>query len=198
SGGERGGRPLAPPPADGGAGGGERRGRSRARRLRHGRRRGRLGRRLGRARPAAGAPAHGGGALLLRGDEQRRGGGGAGRAGGRARGAARAGAAQAAGVAGAADEEERMTPERFETLIAAYGADPRRWPEAEREAALAFAEGDPRAQTALAAERRLDALLDRAEAPRAAPELVARFAATPRRERLSIAGQAAALAAAIV
>lgn len=88
-----------------------------------------------------------------------------------------------------------MTPERFEALTAAYGADPRRWPEDERDAALAFAAG-PRAQAILARERRLDDLLDRALAPRATPQMVGRFAATPRRERVGFAAQAAALAAA--
>jgi hypothetical protein len=32
-----------------------------------------------------------------------------------------------------------MTPERFHTLVEAYGADPRRWPEHERDDALAWA-----------------------------------------------------------
>jgi hypothetical protein len=32
-----------------------------------------------------------------------------------------------------------MTPERFDALVAAWGADARRWPEAERAAAQAFA-----------------------------------------------------------
>ncbi len=31
-----------------------------------------------------------------------------------------------------------MTPERFRQLTEIYGAEPRRWPEAEREAALAY------------------------------------------------------------
>jgi hypothetical protein len=34
---------------------------------------------------------------------------------------------------------EHMTPERFSQLVDAYGADPQRWPEAERAAGLALA-----------------------------------------------------------
>ena len=44
---------------------------------------------------------------------------------------------------------EPMTAERFAALVDAYGAEPRRWPEAEREAAQAFARGDPCAATVL-------------------------------------------------
>ena len=88
-----------------------------------------------------------------------------------------------------------MTPQRFETIITAYGAEPRRWPEQEREAAMAFARTEAGAE-ALAAERRLDALLDRAEAPRASRELVARVARTPWRQRAGWAVRAATLAAA--
>lgn len=32
-----------------------------------------------------------------------------------------------------------MTPERFRTIVAAYGADARRWPDGERAAAEAWA-----------------------------------------------------------
>ncbi len=88
-----------------------------------------------------------------------------------------------------------MKPERFEAMVAAYGAEPRRWPEEEREAALAFARTEGGA-AALAAERRLDALLDRAETPRASRELVSRVAGTPWRQRAGWATQAATLAAA--
>lgn len=38
-----------------------------------------------------------------------------------------------------------MTSERFLALVAAYGADARRWPESERAAARAFADADPAA-----------------------------------------------------
>lgn len=89
-----------------------------------------------------------------------------------------------------------MTPERFETLLAAYGAEPRRWPEAERAAALALLAGDARMREALERERRLDRLLDGAATPRATPALVARLSSTPRRLRIGFATQLAAMAAA--
>jgi hypothetical protein len=53
----------------------------------------------------------------------------------------------------------KMTSERFLALVAAYGADARRWPEAERAAAQAFAAADPRASAALAEADAVDALL---------------------------------------
>ena len=40
---------------------------------------------------------------------------------------------------------EPMNAERFASLLDAYGAEPRRWPDAERDAAQAFARADPRA-----------------------------------------------------
>lgn len=53
-----------------------------------------------------------------------------------------------------------MTSERFLALVAAWGADSRRWPEAERAAARAFAAADPAAvATALAEADAADALL---------------------------------------
>ncbi|WP_332658618.1 hypothetical protein [Brevundimonas sp.] len=53
-----------------------------------------------------------------------------------------------------------MTSERFLALIAAYGADARRWPERERAAARAFADADPAAvHSALAEADTVDALL---------------------------------------
>lgn len=53
-----------------------------------------------------------------------------------------------------------MTSERFFALVAAYGADARRWPEAERPAALAFVNADPEAAAPPLAEADFaDALL---------------------------------------
>ena len=53
-----------------------------------------------------------------------------------------------------------MTSERFLALVAAYGADARRWPEAERAAARAFAAAEPHAAApALAEADAADALL---------------------------------------
>jgi hypothetical protein len=55
-----------------------------------------------------------------------------------------------------------MTPERFHTLVAAYGADPRRWPSHEREDALAWARAHrTEAETVLDEALELDAWLAR-------------------------------------
>lgn len=60
-----------------------------------------------------------------------------------------------------------MTSERFLALIAAYGADARRWPENERAAAQAFAAADPAAvRSALAEADAVDALLHLSRAAR--------------------------------
>lgn len=53
-----------------------------------------------------------------------------------------------------------MTSERFLALVAAWGADARRWPEADRAAALAFAAANPRtAGPAMAEADAVDAVL---------------------------------------
>lgn len=58
-----------------------------------------------------------------------------------------------------------MTQERFFQILEAYGADPARWPEAEREQAQAWADAHPEtAAEALGAEAALDAVLGEAEA----------------------------------
>ncbi|MDE1182358.1 hypothetical protein [Paraburkholderia sp.] len=50
-----------------------------------------------------------------------------------------------------------MTPERFQTIVDAYGANPRRWPDAERGAAQAWADANRRdADRLLAASSQLD------------------------------------------
>ncbi len=60
-----------------------------------------------------------------------------------------------------------MTAERFNALIAAYGADARRWPEGERAAAQAYLAAEPGTARAVLAEAdSLDALLHAAPAPR--------------------------------
>ena len=68
-----------------------------------------------------------------------------------------------------------MTPDRVMTLLDAYGADPARWPEAEREAAMALISADP----ALAARRdeaaALDGLLLQAESPQPSADLARRI-----------------------
>ncbi|MCP5433656.1 MAG: hypothetical protein H6923_10350 [Alphaproteobacteria bacterium] len=80
-----------------------------------------------------------------------------------------------------AEREDRMNAERFARILEAYGADPRRWPAAERAACEAFAAADPQAGAALGAERALDELLD--ALPPVAPSLALRtriLSATPR------------------
>lgn len=60
-----------------------------------------------------------------------------------------------------------MTSERFLALIAAWGADARRWPEGERMAAQAFIAANPEAtRAALDEADAVDALLHRSPAPR--------------------------------
>ena len=66
-----------------------------------------------------------------------------------------------------------MTPERFNELLDIYGSDPRRWPEAERQAALAVAEGGP----ALDASIELDSWLDAHAVPPPGDALAARILA---------------------
>lgn len=53
----------------------------------------------------------------------------------------------------------KMDLARFETLVAAYGATPNRWPADERDAAQAFARSDARAAALLAEADTIDALL---------------------------------------
>ena len=59
-----------------------------------------------------------------------------------------------------------MTPERFNALVAAWGADARRWPDAERTEALAFVASRPDdARDAMAEADAVDALLHASPAP---------------------------------
>jgi hypothetical protein len=53
-----------------------------------------------------------------------------------------------------------MTPKRLQELIDAYGAEPARWPEAERSDAQAYIAGHPQSREVLAAARALDLTLD--------------------------------------
>lgn len=64
-----------------------------------------------------------------------------------------------------------MNAERLQALIAAYGADPQRWPQAERAAAQALA-SDPHASAVLREARALDAALD--ALPPVAPDVALR------------------------
>ena len=62
-----------------------------------------------------------------------------------------------------------MNAKRLEQILAAYGAKPERWPEAERDQALALLAQDAHAQRLLREARRLDGLLD--SLPALAPHL---------------------------
>lgn len=53
-----------------------------------------------------------------------------------------------------------VTPQRLDELLAAYGSDPRRWPDAERAGAQALLARAPELAARLDAARRLDAALD--------------------------------------
>lgn len=64
-----------------------------------------------------------------------------------------------------------MTPERFQQIVEAYGADPRRWPREERETAQAWAARHrPQADALLADAASIDTWLaaDKVDAPGAA------------------------------
>jgi hypothetical protein len=62
-----------------------------------------------------------------------------------------------------------MTPQRVSELIAAYGAAPEKWPQAERAEALAMLEHTPALRAELTQMAALDATLDRWPCP--APQL---------------------------
>lgn len=66
-----------------------------------------------------------------------------------------------------------MDRERFEQIVAAYGAEPRRWPADERAAAEAFATAHADAATLLAEARATDALLEAAQDAAAPSDLLA-------------------------
>lgn len=55
---------------------------------------------------------------------------------------------------------EPMRPERFAALLDAYGAEPRRWPDQERQAALEYLMTTPEARRLRAEAAELDRLLD--------------------------------------
>lgn len=99
-----------------------------------------------------------------------------------------------------------MGLDRFEILIDAYGAEPGRWPPAERAEALALLAREPRAQALAQAAAELDGLLDRAPAPAPSDLLRHRVLATAPGRRAGIsplgwasgAGWAAAAAAGVL
>ncbi len=67
--------------------------------------------------------------------------------------------------------------ERFGQLLESYGADPRRWPEAEREGAQALLVSSPEAARMRERAAALDGLLGQASSLEPSPELVARILA---------------------
>jgi hypothetical protein len=71
-----------------------------------------------------------------------------------------------------------MNIERFRILVEAYGANPARWPEAERVAALLFAEQSAEARDALQEAAAFDTLLDMAETQAASRALEDRILTT--------------------
>lgn len=91
-----------------------------------------------------------------------------------------------------------MDERRFRDILDAYGAEPRRWPERERAAALAFLRDHPQAEQWRTEAAALDAALD--EAPPARPsDLLARrvLATAPRTAAPAPRFAGAALAAAL-
>ena len=70
-----------------------------------------------------------------------------------------------------------MTPERFRSLLDAYGADLRRWPEAERDAAHAVAGDRAELRAAVAEAAMLDRELDCHEIAAPAAALIDRIVA---------------------
>ena len=77
-----------------------------------------------------------------------------------------------------------MTEDRFLNLAAAYGADMNRWPAGERAVAAAFVAANPQVvEACLAAERMLDAALQRYDAREASAALRAGIISSAPRER---------------
>ncbi len=70
-----------------------------------------------------------------------------------------------------------MTREQFTSLLDTHGADPDRWPEGQRAAALALCAASPAAHGEWMAARRLDGLLAAARAPVPDPARQARIVA---------------------
>lgn len=69
-----------------------------------------------------------------------------------------------------------VSADRFKAIVDAYGADPARWPDAERAAALQFVAGDSRARAWLDAARAVDDLLDAGREAVGAEDEPARYA----------------------
>lgn len=74
---------------------------------------------------------------------------------------------------------EPIEMSRFEALLDAYGAEPRRWPEAERSAALALVRADPAAAALLERAGAIDDLLGDYRVPAPSAALVAAVTRRP-------------------
>jgi hypothetical protein len=74
-----------------------------------------------------------------------------------------------------------MTLERFAALLAAYGARPELWPDAERDAALAFRDARPEARASFDAELGLDAVFASEPTPELDPSFLRRLNEVPLR-----------------
>jgi hypothetical protein len=85
-----------------------------------------------------------------------------------------------------------MTLERFSALAEAFGADMRRWPEADRAAARALAQDSAPARTRLAEADALDAALDLSRVASPSPELRQRILSAAPKPRASRADAASA------
>jgi hypothetical protein len=72
---------------------------------------------------------------------------------------------------------------RLAEILAAYGADPARWPAAERDRLLAHVEAAPELQALLAEAREIDQVLARAKAPRVPAGALARLLAEAARHK---------------
>jgi hypothetical protein len=78
----------------------------------------------------------------------------------------------------------RMSLSRFGELVSAYGADAARWPDNERDDALALLDKEPLAAAILEHERDLDFKLALAEPMHASSELIGRILAGAEKARI--------------
>lgn len=86
-----------------------------------------------------------------------------------------------------------MTRDRVRALLAAYGADPERWPVGEQEAAERLLATDPVLAAEVAEAEALDRLLNALPAPAPSPALRVALKDIPDRARLGWAGRLASL-----
>lgn len=95
-------------------------------------------------------------------------------------------------------DNPEMTPARVRVLLEAYGADPRRWPVGERNAAVRMIAASPPLQALQAEAAALDAALGNDVDPEPRPDLVAAVLAARPRPRQRLVRFAASLAACAV